>query len=407
MRQGSGGRRCGFTLVELLVVIAIIGIIIGLLIPAVQAARESARRMSCGNNLKQIGLGIHNYHTAFDQLPMHGTGPTNERYNDADAAGARNGTGFTRHELSFLVGLLPFVEQQALWDQISRPLVMSNGDRYPAFGPRATQGNYPPWATETPTFRCPSDPGWGVPALGRTNYAACTGDGLYNGEHGVSIFIGNRWYYQSDPDTVARARCGMRGVFVPRASMKFRDVRDGLSTTIMVGEIITGLGDRDVRSAPSINNGGSIQLANNPKRCVDLGQIDPQRPRFWLPDYNGLSNVVSRRGFRWAIFHQLQTQINTILPPNSEVCLAGHADTHGIVPPSSRHPGGVHVVMADGAVKFISDTIEAGDPRTPCVYCIALESRTNSVTLAGSRSPYGVWGALGTRASRESISGGY
>src|SRR5690606_5208109 len=148
-----------------------------------------------------------------------------------------------------------------------------------------------------------------------------------------------------------RARCGMRGVFVPRASMKFRDVRDGLSTTIMVGEIITGLGDRDIRSAPSINNGGSILVANNPKRCFDLGQIDPQRPRFWMPDYNGLSNVVSRRGYRWAIFHQLQTQINTILPPNSEVCLAGHADTHGIVPPSSRHPGGVHVAMADGSLK--------------------------------------------------------
>ena len=193
----------------------------------------------------------------------------------------------------------------------------------------------------------------------------------------------------------------MRGVFVPRASMKFQQVIDGLSTTIMVAEIITGLGDRDVRAAPSINNGGTLAVADNPKRCWDLGQIDPARPRAWRPDYTGLSAVVTRRGYRWAIFHQLQTQVNTILPPNSEVCLAGHADTHGIVPPSSHHKGGVQVVMADGALRFISNSIEAGNPRTPCVYCLALTSRTNSITPAGSRSPYGVWGALGTRASRE------
>jgi prepilin-type N-terminal cleavage/methylation domain-containing protein len=407
MVQDSGRCRAGFTLVELLVVIAVIGVLVALLLPAVQASRETGRRMSCGNNLKQIGLGIHNYHSVFNQLPIHGTGPTNERFNDASAADARDGSGFTRHELSYLVGLLPFVEQQALWDQISSPMVGSNGDIWPAFGPRATQGHYPPWSTETPTFRCPSDPGWGVPALGRTNYAACTGDSIYNGEHGVSIFIGNRWFYESDPDTVARARCGMRGVFVPRASMKFLHVRDGLSNTIMVGEIMTGRGDRDIRTAPSINNGGSIVVADNPRRCFDLGQIDDRRPRFWRADYTGLSAIVTRRGYRWAIFHQVQSQMNTILPPNSEVCLAGHSDTHGIVPPSSHHAGGVHVAMADGAIKFITDSIEAGDPRTPGVYCIALSSRTNSITPAGSRSPYGVWGAMGTRASREVISNEY
>ncbi len=407
MCPGLGGRRVGFTLVELLVVIAIIGVLLALMLPAVQAAREAGRRMRCGNNLKQIGLGIHHYHAAFNRMPMHGTGPTHETFNDAVAAAARDGSGFTRHELSYLVGLLPFVDQQVLWDQIRSPMIGPNGDIWPAFGPRATQGNYPPWATETPTFRCPSDPGVGVPALGRTNYAACTGDATYNGEHGVSIFIGNRWYYQSDPDTLIRARCGMRGAFIPRASTRLREITDGLSNTIMVGGIITGLGDRDIRTAPSINNGGSILVADNPKRCFDLGQIDPRWPRQWEPNYAGLSAIVSRRGYRWAIFHQLQTQVNTILPPNSEVCLAGHSDTHGIVPPSSHHQGGVHVLMADGAVRFISDSVEAGNPRTPCVYCIALTSRTNSVTPAGSRSPYGVWGALGTRASGEVISDQY
>ncbi len=107
-------RSGGFTLVELLVVIAIIGVMVGLLLPAVQAAREAARRMSCGNNFKQIGLGLHNYHAAYDRFPM-GSGGTGT---DASAATTTN-----QRRLSAFVALLPFVEQQALWEQISNPFV--------------------------------------------------------------------------------------------------------------------------------------------------------------------------------------------------------------------------------------------------------------------------------------------
>ncbi len=393
-----------FTLVELLVVIAIIGVLVGLLLPAVQAAREAARRMSCSNNVKQIGLGLHNYHSAYHQLPIHGVGPTNENTNSTALADKKDGSAFTRIELTYLVGLLPFVEQQALWEQLSEPMQESDGDIWPAFGPRPWNGNYPPWATEIPTFRCPSDPGRGVPSLGRTNYAACTGDGFYDAEHGVTVWSGTRWLYNRDPTAKKRARCGLRGAFVPRKSIKFRDFIDGLSNTIAVGEIMTGLGDRDNRSVGFSNaKGGFFKVANNPKRCFDLGYIDTARPQFWTSSAK-VYGAVSQRGYRWADFHTLQSQFNTILSPNSEVCLVGQSDTYGIAPASSRHQGGVHVLMADGAVKFVTDSIEAGNSNTPCVYCNALSAGTNSATPAGSKSPYGLWGALGTRASRESVS---
>ena len=110
--------RLGFTLVELLVVIAIIGVLVGLLLPAVQAAREAARRMSCSNNFKQIGLAIHNYHSAYKQIPTQ-HGGTGLR---VGANSWWEGSATTNHEeLSAFVGLTPFMEQQALWEKISNP----------------------------------------------------------------------------------------------------------------------------------------------------------------------------------------------------------------------------------------------------------------------------------------------
>ncbi|MGC6444759.1 MAG: DUF1559 domain-containing protein, partial [Rubripirellula sp.] len=256
MRQ-SKRASSGFTLVELLVVIAIIGILVGLLLPAVQAAREAARRMSCSNNFKQIGLALHNYHAAYKQLPIHGTGT---------AIGAISNNNWwqqgndSSHEcLSALVGLTPFIEQQALWEKISNPSTetvtgaappgntgLQNPNRWPAMGPNprnySRNPGYVPWATEIPTLRCPSDPGVGLPALGRTNYAVCKGDATSPWHN--SLKRGN---LTDGPAWNARAhRSVSRGVFETRRGTKFRDILDGLANTIAMGEIITDLGTRDI-----------------------------------------------------------------------------------------------------------------------------------------------------------------
>ena len=253
--------RDGFTLVELLVVIAIIGILVGLLLPAVQAAREAARRMSCSNNFKQVGLAIHNYHSAYKQLPIHGVGTGSPGAPAPFGSAAATTDWWTNYghsnawRLSALVGLTPFMEQQGLWDEISNRSFVNALDPntplatpWPAMGPTVQFLEYRPWVTEVPTLRCPSDPGVGLPAQGRTNYAVCLGDSMewsvrgpaqHQASAGGEKVVNSSW--------AARSNAADRGMFVPHRAMKFRDVLDGLSNTIAMAEILTDLGDRDTR----------------------------------------------------------------------------------------------------------------------------------------------------------------
>ena len=409
-------QRRGFTLVELLVVIAIIGVLVGLLLPAVQAAREAARRMSCSNNFKQIGLALHNYHSAYKQLPTHGAG-TGIGLNTPNWWQQGNST--SKECLSSFVGLTPFMEQQALWQKISNPSVetttgaappgntgLTAPSRWPAMGPSprnfSLNPGYIPWSTEIPTLRCPSDPGTGLPALGRTNYGVCMGDSpspWANSFKSGNLKPSSSWGH-SAANSVAR------GIFMTRRDSKFRDVLDGLSNTIAMGEIKTDLGDRDIRSAISWRARGSQDVNNNPSFCQDAGEIDPTRPSHWCapgssnctPPQRLASSSRDCRGGSWANFRASVTQVYTVLPPNKEVCIGQWVDGPGTCPPSSNHQGGAHVLMCDGAVIFMTDSVEAGDPRAGGVRYGQTGTRA-----PGSKSPYGLWGALGTKGAKETI----
>jgi len=401
MRMNTSARvrvlKSGFTLVELLVVIAIIGVLVGLLLPAVQAAREAARRMSCSNNLKQLGLAVHNYHAAYNQLPMHGAGTWVD--------GTPIGSNLTnRMDLSIWVGLTPFFEQQALWEQVSNPMNHAGGvpNPWPAMGPETEETDYAPWMTELSTLRCPSDPGVGLPAMGRTNYAACLGDSIHYMDQGPLGIIHDTTLTLSNLGTHAQqARAACRGAFVAHDRTRFRDLLDGLSSTIILGEIATDLGDRDIRTIPALNNAaGGESVMEEPDLCQHEGFVDPLRPQFWIagtPPNLAASN--EGRGFRWAASGAAYNAVNTVLPPNRELCFDGATSSStGVATVSSRHQGGAHIVMGDGAVKFVTDSIEAGDVHHGNVWL----SGTGE-SAPGSISPYGLWGALGTRASKEVI----
>ncbi|TWT95124.1 DUF1559 domain-containing protein [Neorhodopirellula pilleata] len=405
--KGFTHNRRAFTLVELLVVIAIIGVLVGLLLPAVQAAREAARRMSCSNNFKQLGLSIHNYHSAYNQLPKHmgGTfGPGGPASNDPV-------TGTNQNSLSMLVGLLPFFEQQALWEQISNPLQDPlGGGLFAPMGPRPEKSlgqhaasRYTPWLTNIPALRCPSDPGVGLPAHGRTNYAACLGDSAHrNNFGGWETNVGSD-PTPADTSSEQEARASCRGFFVPRYIVRFRDVLDGLANTIAMGEIPTDLGDLDRRTHTVVFAGGALWAAGNSNACESYA--DPQRPQFLDATLDGVSfksgAAELRRGYRWACGTPMNNIVTTILPPNAGYCAngaipAGFGDTlEAVAPPGSRHQGGCHVLMGDGAVKFITDSIEAGNQESAQVRFGA------GFVPPGSASPFGLWGALGTRGAKE------
>lgn len=372
--------RTAFTLVELLVVIAIIGVLVGLLLPAVQSAREAARRMSCSNNAKQIGLALHNYHSAFKSFPIQRGGTTGFQGFRGSPLGNR--LLCNRRRLSIYPALLPFMEAQALSDQITSPVtVQFNGNvravPYPAMGPVPWTGQYTPWRTRVAALYCPSDPApdW---TTGGSNYAACNGDTA-------------RAINSANPPGSTR-----RGVFVSSRSTGFREIIDGTSNTIAIAEIGRNTQTRSIIGTAAFQVG---QVRQDPSLCMDT--VDVNRPKFYADGIGLFGHPApgkwSGKGARWADSGSNFTSFNTILGPNKPSCANGGWDAgDGIWTSGSNHPGGVHVVMADGSVHFISESIDAGDPSVAPVGQPGWGG-----SLAGAPSPYGVWGALGTVNAKE------
>ena len=420
-------RRRGFTVVELCGVIAVIGMLVGLLLPAVQAARENARRTSCQNNLLNVALAVRHYQSVHGHYPvqLHGT-------DGSEAPGADNDG-----RLSFLVGLLPYIDQQMLVDyldheQEAKRVLLSDWQdprefnesaedsdeddegirQWPRNGPEPFTPGYLVWQTEVPTYRCPSDPGYGRNSgfgngvvNGRNNYAACLGDGCPTSATGPYQQIKGLFVF--DEPLAKQTNAAMRGAFVPRVPTRDSDVTDGLSCTLLLGEICTSIGNYMITVKPAVA-GQPDQLLNDPglARTVNrerqaAGEESYFRNNWWetvddrrVKVQTGL-NGSQERGLNWVDGMPLYTGFNTILPPNRELVLSeARDDCWGVLPPSSYHQGGVNVAMVDGAVRFISDEIDAGSGHEPSIYL-------GSPNPPGSPSPFGVWGAMGTRSSSE------
>jgi len=304
-------RRVGFTLVELLVVIAIIGILIALLLPAVQAAREAARRAQCSNNLKQIGLAMHNYHSVHRSLPIG---------------------GLACCWTSWMVAVFPFIEQQAAYDMYQHSPMFTSASYYMA------DVNLPVTTQRYAAFTCPSDmpstceevfgAGKKITAhnyavnYGNTGFVSSSGGKFYT-EFGAEQVI-----FPGSPDEIkflGAPFTASGSVNTDALVYRFRDVLDGLSNTLMAAEVIQGHGE-DLRGIIwwGIGAGFEASLAPNswqPDAILEDRYIEPENPR------NPPGTVGN--------------------DPGNPMRLGSR----------SRHPGGVNTALCDGSVRFISDNI--------------------------------------------------
>ncbi len=391
----------GFTLVELLVVIAIIGVMVGLLLPAVQAAREAARRMSCSNNFKQIGLALHNYHAAYNNFPMASGGTGGDGL--STTALIDNPSLNNIRRLSALVAILPFVEQQALWEQINTRF--QNGTtQFSAMGigPNTDTGvpasggitvTYTPFLTQVQGYRCPSDPVV-LDGQAQTNYATCYGDGIRYVGSNYGTFTTQIGPSDNNPG-FNKDDGSKRGAFARLKFFKFRDIVDGTSNTISMGEICVGNGADRLAKSHFIEMGTApSSTRTNPSTCLNGAHLELNRQQF----LNSSITAFQPRGRRWADGHLMYTGFQTILPPNSPSCSDGIQYT-GTYSASSHHQGGAHVLMVDGAVKFITDSINTGSITTTSIS----DAGPATYRVTGSESAYGVWGKLGTREGNETI----
>lgn len=300
--------RPAFTLVELLVVIAIIGILVGLLLPAVQQAREAARRMQCSNHLKQIGLAMHNYESAYKRFPS------------GNMVGGSFTVGLSAH-----ARLLPFMEQAAVYQMVDFNYAYNHVNNDAAR------------MQKIPTFLCPSDTFDKLPAtLGGYN--------SYYANSGTNILAGSPATLSSDPN-YGMPECN--GVFYRDSRVRPGDITDGLSNTIAFSEKIAGDGNNGIATAISdtFRPGTFPTTADQAMQdCMAVNVTDLSK--------QGVSIV----GSPWIQAYHSTTLYYHVLPPNTRSCMfppGRIATTAG-----SRHTGGVTALGCDGAVKFVTSSLD-------------------------------------------------
>ncbi|MDO5553582.1 MAG: DUF1559 domain-containing protein [Planctomycetia bacterium] len=371
-------RVLGFTLVELLVVIAIIGILIALLLPAVQAAREAARRMQCTNNLKQLALGMHNYHDNNLAFPA---GASPNRTSNSTTLRSIYG------KVGWAVWILPYIEQGPAYDNI---IASTHG----LTGIAPAHKDLACYHITVPPYLCPSDPNatHNTNESCRINYRASAGD-IWNVDNQVT----NAKY--------------LRGLFFycltgAYAYYNMKDIIDGTSNTVLLSETGIGSGEYGADTQKAVNSvafksGVGSSATSTPRPCMN--RLGTNKTLTGLAgskgdDSDGLWGVCGRAfqsGLIWA------TGFNTILPPNAPSCITEDQysrntspvistfnGSNPIMTASSYHSGGANAALADGSVRFIPDTIDCGD--------------LDASPVTSGRSPYGVWGALGSKDGRDS-----
>ena len=355
--------RAGFTLVELLVVIAIIGVLVGLLLPAVQAAREAARRMQCSNNMKQLGLAIHNYHSTYEQLP----------------AGAVNFHGYSRwpyQTVSAEIFLMPFMEMGSLYEGFVRDAKAANPGSSPWESPTLRS------AGVQSSFICPSATdatAYEYSTVSKHFYVFSTGDAMWHNARSDS------------QESSSTSKIDRRSMFVPQvdgdrsSTRSFSDCTDGLSQTIAMSEVRGTPRDLatvrgDVASFNGIYDGTSAL----PGPCL-TAPLQPSNPDQYLDGADCWRGLILGDG------RAINNRFTTTLPPNSYSCAyGGNNSSWGTFSPSSEHTGGVQGLMFDGSVRFITESINTGN--------------LNAHQVTTGKSPYGVWGAMGSPRGGETVS---
>jgi prepilin-type N-terminal cleavage/methylation domain-containing protein/prepilin-type processing-associated H-X9-DG protein len=348
----GGGGRYGFTLVELLVVIAIIGMLIALLLPAVQAAREAARRMSCTNNLKQFGLALHNYHSAMDCFP---------------------GMAFNRTQgYSVQSRLLPYMEQAQTYATLDVTKNLYDGS-FDVMPPTATFATHMIQAgtTAIPCFRCPSDSGK------KHLLSSYKATGASSSDPNVSLATGSYMVcagsdyirLQAEGERIITPPMGppqkititgkSNGPFVHASCYNIGALTDGTSNTMVMSETITGTGE-------SLSSSYDNAVAGGLTKFYATSMTDAAN----LTNYTEIETTLSgttpawdaKRASAWILTDPLSTAYNAFIPPNAKIPSVQTMGNKDYTPAyhlvaRSFHSGGVNVLMGDGSVKFASNTI--------------------------------------------------